>query len=632
MRGEGRTRAYSEEALSEIRARTDIVEVVSGYVQLKQSGNTYKGLCPFHTEKTPSFTVSREKQLFYCFGCGAGGDVFSFVMKIENMGFRDAARMLAERAGVALVEDESPQAKAVREKRRRLYDCMETACRYYQSVFANSKEAQKARSYVKQRGLSEDTVKRFRLGYAPNAWDSTLLALQSKGFSHEELVSAGLIISSKSGKGYYDRFRGRVMFPITDVSGKVIGFGGRVLDGSEPKYLNSPETQLFLKGRTVYGLAVAKDSIRRKSKAVSVEGYTDAIMCHHFGFTNVVATLGTALTIEQAETVSRYASEVIIAYDADSAGEAATLRGMDILQQVGASVKVAVLPVGEDPDSILRKHGREAWAKVLEDAKPLIDYKLYLIVSRTDIFKLDERVRAAKEAARVLAGVESDIERMEYAEKAARMLNVSYDAMLGDINRLAKRSTSRRARSQGREAQDRFEVRRYTSFKDDIAKSNEVSRVLKAERLLLRLMAENKRVFEMAREKLNLDELSDERHIALARAIQASQDVHNESAGSGSSASERIMELIDDREALEYAAGILIGEEQKLPDDLTKAADDCIKVILKYKLAVRIRQIEKELASLSDTGEMQKSRELLQELGYLKKRISEELEPFRGTI
>jgi DNA primase len=330
--------------------------------------------------------------------------------------------------------------------------------------------------------------------------------------------------------------------------------------------------------------------------------------------------------------VSRYASEVIIAYDADSAGEAATLRGMDILQQVGASVKVAVLPVGEDPDSILRKHGREAWAKVLEDAKPLIDYKLYLIVSRTDIFKLDERVRAAKEAARVLAGVESDIERMEYAEKAARMLNVSYDAMLGDINRLAKRSTSRRARSQGREAQDRFEVRRYTSFKDDIAKSNEVSRVLKAERLLLRLMAENKRVFEMAREKLNLDELSDERHIALARAIQASQDVHNESAGSGSSASERIMELIDDREALEYAAGILIGEEQKLPDDLTKAADDCIKVILKYKLAVRIRQIEKELASLSDTGEMQKSRELLQELGYLKKRISEELEPFRGTI
>ena len=215
---------------------------------------------------------------------------------------------------------------------------------------------------------------------------------------------------------------------------------------------------------------------------------------------------------------------------------------------------------------------------MLEDAKPLIDYKLYLIVSRTDIFKLDERVRAAKEAARVLAGVESDIERMEYAEKAARMLNVSYDAMLGDINRLAKRLTSRRARSQGREAQDRFEVRRYTSFKDDIAKSNEVSRVLKAERLLLRLMAENKRVFEMAREKLNLDELSDERHIALARAIQASQDVHNESAGSGSSASERIMELIDDREALEYAAGILIGEDEKLPDDLTKAADECIRL------------------------------------------------------
>lgn len=631
MRGQGQGRIYSEEALNEIRARTDIVEVVSGYVLLKQAGNTYKGLCPFHSEKTPSFTVSADKQLFYCFGCGAGGDVFSFVMKIENMNFGDAARMLAERVGVPLFRDESPEAKAAREKRRRLYDCMEAACQHYQAVFANSQEAREARDYVKRRGLSEDTVKCFRLGYAPKAWDNVLKTLTGSGFLHEELVSAGLIIPSKSGKGHYDRFRGRLMFPITDISGRIIGFGGRVLDDSEPKYLNSPETALFRKGKTVYGLALAKNSIRCESRAVIVEGYTDAITCHQFGFTNVVATLGTALTKEQAEIVSRYAPQVIIAYDADAAGGAATLRGMEILAGVGAGVKVAVLPPGEDPDSMLRKHGKQALAQALEEARPLTAYKLYLIASQTDTSKLDQRVKAAKEAARVLANVESAVERVEYAEKAAEMLGVSREAMLGDIDRLVKATGSRRVRSRGREAQDRFEASRYTNFKDDIARSGEAAQVLKAERLLLRLMSESRAVLETVSARLNWAELSDERHRALAQAIQVSSDMHPEGAGQGSSTSRRAIELIDDGEILEYAAGILIGEDEKLPDDLKKATEDCINVILEYRLADRIREIEKELMSLSHTGEMQKSRELLRELGRLKKRISEELQPFRGT-
>jgi DNA primase len=631
MRGQGQGRIYSEEALNEIRARTDIVEVVSGYVLLKQSGNTYKGLCPFHAEKTPSFTVSAEKQLFYCFGCGAGGDVFSFVMKIENMNFGDAAKMLAERVGVALFQDESPEVKAAREKRRRLHDCMEAACVHYQAVFANSQEAREARDYVKRRGLSEDTVKCFRLGYAPRAWDSVLKTLTSSGLLREELVSAGLIIPSKSGKGHYDRFRGRLMFPITDISGRVIGFGGRVLDDSEPKYLNSPETALFRKGKTVYGLALAKKSIRNESRAVIVEGYTDAIMCHQFGFTNVVATLGTALTKEQAEAVARYSPQVIIAYDADAAGGAATLRGMEILQGVGAGVKVAILPAGEDPDSMLRKHGKEALAQALEDAKPLTAYKLHLIASQTDTSRLDQRVKAAKEAARVLANVESAVERVEYAEKAAEMLDVSREAMLGDIDRLVKAPGLRRVKSRSREGQDRFKVSRDTSFKDDIARSGEVVQVLKAERLLLRLMSESRAVLEMAAERLKWAELSDERHRVLAQAIQTSSGTHPECAGRGSSPSRRAIELIDNGEILEYTAGILIGEDEKLPDDLKKAAEDCINVILEYKLVDRIREIEKELMSLSCTGEMQKSRELLAELGCLKKRISEELQPFRGT-
>lgn len=632
MRGQSDGRIYNEEALNEIRARTDIVEVVSGYVLLKQAGNTYKGLCPFHTEKTPSFTVSAEKQLFYCFGCGAGGDVFSFVMKIENMNFGDAARMLAERVGVTLFQDESPQARAAREKRRRLYDCMEAACRHFETVFAKSSDAKEARDYVKRRGISHDTARCFRLGYAPREWDSVLKTLTGSGFLREELVSAGLIIPSKSGKGHYDRFRGRLMFPITDISGRVIGFGGRVLDDSEPKYLNSPETALFRKGKTVYGLALAKNSIRCESKAVIVEGYMDAIMCHQFGFTNVTATLGTALAKEQAETVSRYAPQVIIAYDADAAGGAATLRGMEILAGVGAGVRVAVLPQGEDPDSMLRKSGREAFAKVLEDAKPLTAYKLYLIASKTDTSKLDERVKAAKEAAQVLANVESAVERTEYAKKAAKMLGVSEEAMQRDIDRSVKVPGSRRVTRRDPEAQDRFDASRYTSFKDDIARSGEVVQVLKAERLLLRLMWESKEIFEIAAKRLNWAEFSDERHRKLAQAIEASKDAYPKGIEKGNLTPRQVIGLMNNGEILEYASGILIGEDEKLPDNLKKAADDCINVILEYNLVDRIREIEKELMSLSCRGEMQKSRELLAELGCLKKRISEELQPFRGTL
>ncbi len=632
MRGQGQGRIYNEEALSEVRARTDIVEVISDYVPLKQAGNTYKGLCPFHREKTPSFTISADKQLFHCFGCGAGGDVFSFVMKIENMNFGDAVRVLAERVGVALFQDESPQAKAAREKRRRLYDCMDAVCSYYETVFAGSRDAAEARDYVKRRGLSDDTVRRFRIGYAPEAWDSVLKTLTAGGFLREELVSAGLIIPSKSGKGHYDRFRGRLMFPITDSSGRIIGFGGRVLDDSEPKYLNSPETPLFKKGKSVYGLDLAKNSIRNKSRAIIVEGYMDTIMCYQFGFTNVVASLGTALTKEQAEIVSRYAPQVIIAYDADAAGGAATLRGMEVLADVRADVRVAILPTGEDPDSMLRKNGKDAFAQTLEDAKPLIAYKLYLVTSQTDTTKLDQRVKAAKEVAQVLANVESAVERVEYAEKAAKTLGVSEEAMRGDINRLVRGQGSRRVRNQGPRPQDRFKGSRYTSFKDDIARSGGLVQVLEAEKLLIRLMWESKEVFEIAAKRLKWADFCEERHRKLVLAIQASLETRPESIEKSSLVPARVIELIDDEDILKYASGILIGQDDKLPENLNKAAEDCINVILEHNLGERIREIEKELESLSCTGEMQKSRELLAELGRLKKRIQEELQPFRGTL
>ena len=634
MRGHGKRRIYSEEALNEIRARANIVEVISDYTSLKQAGNSYKGLCPFHNEKTPSFTVSTEKQLFYCFGCGAGGDIFNFVMKIEKIKFRDAVKMLAERVGVTLPESESPEAREARKKLGRLYDCMEAACRYYETVFAKNPNAAEARNYISQRGLSDDAVRCFRLGYALKSWDGILKTLIESGFSTEELLSAGLILPSKSGKGYYDRFRGRLMFPITDVAGRVIGFGGRVLDNSEPKYLNSPETALFQKGKIIYGLALARNAIRNKSRAVIVEGYTDTITCHQFGFENVVATLGTALTKSQAKAISRYTSQVIMAYDADTAGNAATLRGMEVLKNEGADVKIGVLPIGEDPDSVLRKQGKEAFTKILEDAKQLIDYKLHLIISQVDTSDLDQKVKAAKEVAQILAGVGSAVERGEYAEKTARLLKISVEAMLEDINSLISVQGSRKAGSRRFQVRDRFGVSRNTSFKDDIAKScgSGTAQVLKAERLLLRIMIDNKEIFETVEKKLKWDEFSDKRHKKLARAIQTGLDVFSEDTGKNSLTPAEVISFIDDRETLEYAAGVFIGEGEELPENLKKAADDCINVILEHNLVGRIREIEKELMSLSGTGKMQKSRELLAEFGYLKKRISEEFRPFRGIL
>ncbi|MGE5587339.1 MAG: DNA primase [Clostridia bacterium] len=641
-------RGYSDDVLNELRAKSDIVEVISGYVALKQAGRTYKGLCPFHTEKTPSFVVSPEKQLFHCFGCGAGGDVFSFVMKAENLGFAEAVRLLADRAGVVIDEGTQGTAEA-RERQRAVYEANEAACEYFEHVLSKSPEAENARAYLKRRGLVDEIVAQFRLGYALPSWDALLRALAKRKIARETLLEAGLVVPGKDPGSCYDRFRARLMFPICDPSGRVIGFGGRVHDDSVPKYLNSPETALFKKGRNLYGLHLAKDSIRRESAAVVVEGYMDAIAAHQHGFGNVVASLGTALTEEQARVLRRYAPAVVIAYDADAAGATATVRGMEILADAGLAVRVASLPEGEDPDATLRRGGAEALARVLADAKPLIDYKLHLAISSSDLGTVEGRVRGAREAARVIATIGSAVERSEYTRKAASELEIDPEALSRDVEALVRAGGVRPGRrgsgwrngaagTAGRQGApvmpgpgDRIAGSRHTKSEDDIARSGEMMKVLEAEKILLRLMAESSTVRATVISEVGVDGFHDARHREIARILAArAADADAEGDQDLAAESSKVVGALDDEETRRYASGILLGQAGEEQGDPAKMARDCLAVLRERSLRERIREIERELASLGDAGEKERSRDLLAELGSLRGRLSREFQPFSG--
>lgn len=344
-----------DETVEEVRSASDIIDVVGGYVALKKRGSNYFGLCPFHSENTPSFSVNPELSIYKCFGCGAGGDVFNFVMQIEGTAFPEAVRMLAERAGIEIPEDEADQERA--EEKESVYNALRFAARFFYNSLTQSDSGKHALRYLKGRGFTKKTIKSFGLGYAPDAWDGLIKSAKEHHISDEHLEEAGLIIRRKDGSGHYDRFRGRVMFPILSHVGKVLGFGGRILEGdpSQPKYINSPETNVYNKSRVLYGLFQAKHGIRNKEEALLVEGYTDVISLHQAGIENAVASSGTSLAREQVKLLSRYARRIVLLFDADAAGAGAALRGIDIILEEGLSVYAVELPPGEDPDSFARK-------------------------------------------------------------------------------------------------------------------------------------------------------------------------------------------------------------------------------------------------------------------------------------
>jgi DNA primase len=425
--------AIPERFLDEVIARTDIVDLVSESVRLTKKGSSYWGCCPFHSEKTPSFHVVPDRQIYKCFGCGKGGGAINFVMELENLSFREAVGVLAKRVGMELPEEGGVSADA-RARREKILEINRQAARvYYQWLYAP--EGAGGLAYLQRRGLSRATLTNFGLGFAPNSWDALIQALGKQGYDKRDLLEAGLAVSNRDGR-IYDRFRNRVMFPIIDVRGSVIGFGGRVMDDSTPKYLNSSDTPVYHKSRNLFALNVAKKS--KAGRVILTEGYMDTISLHQAGFDSAVASLGTALTEEHGQLLSRYFKEAVIAYDGDGAGVAAAQRAIPILEKAGMKVRVLRVTGAKDPDEFIKAHGRDAFAKLLDRSENQVDYRLAQIQKKYDLSDDQQRVSFLQEAAQLVSTLHSAVEREIYGGHAAQTAGITPEAMAQEVNRALK--------------------------------------------------------------------------------------------------------------------------------------------------------------------------------------------------
>lgn len=425
------------EIIEEIRSRHDLVEVVSSYIELKKTGRNYVGFCPFHSEKSPSFTVSPEKQVYYCFGCQNGGNLFTFIMQIEDCSFPEAVRFLAEKAGINIdAASAAPVSRKEGLEREALLKMHSFARQYFEDALWNTPRGKKVLDYLFKRGLAEGTIRDFQLGYAVNSWQGLTGRLQKKGFDLQLSARCGLTGKNNEGR-YYDYFRERLIFPIWDSRGRVIAFGGRILRQGEPKYLNSPESPLFSKGRNLYGLHLALPHIRREKYALLVEGYMDVILLHQHGIKEALAPLGTSLTEKQVALLRGRLDKIILAFDADTGGEIAALRGIELLKNEGCRVMVACLPEGQDPADFVRKHGGNVFrSEVLEKARSILEYRLYIIKKKHDLQKEEGRVEYWRESRKILADVLEIPEREQYLKKIAKEIDLSLEVLRGDLEKI----------------------------------------------------------------------------------------------------------------------------------------------------------------------------------------------------
>lgn len=427
--------AIPEAFLQELVERNDIVDVVGSYVRLtKRSGSNQFGLCPFHSEKTPSFSVSPDKQIYHCFGCGKGGGVINFIMEIESLTFPEAVEFLAKRVGMAMPEQEdNREAK----KRRRMLELNRDAAKFFYSCLSGPNGGP-ALDYMAKREITPATAKRFGLGYAPDTWDSLIKAMKELGYSEYELFDAGLVRKGKNG-GHYDTFRSRLMFPVIDVRGDVIGFSGRILGEGEPKYMNSPETLVFNKSRNLFALNLAKKS--KSGHIILAEGNIDVVMMHQAGFDSAVASLGTSLTPEQARLISHYTKEVIIAYDSDGAGKKAAQRAIGLLDKLDVKVKVLSMSGAKDPDEYIKTKGADAFRNLLDKSENHIDYRLQTVTDKYDLSVDEQKVAFLKEASDMVARLPGSVERQVYAIRIAGMAGVSNDVVVQEVERRRKKLT-----------------------------------------------------------------------------------------------------------------------------------------------------------------------------------------------
>lgn len=492
---------YSDDIIEEVRMRNDIVDVISGYVKLQRKGSSYFGLCPFHNEKSPSFSVSPSKQMYYCFGCGAGGNIFTFIQEYENYTFPEAVKMLADRAGIRLPEqEESAENRKKRDLRTAVMEVQKMAAKYYYYLL-HTEQGAHAMKYLKDRGLSDETIRKFGLGYAGQYSDSLSRYLKKKGVSDALLKESGLIqISEKN--GMYDKFWNRVMFPIMDVNNKVIGFGGRVMGDAKPKYLNSPETLIFDKSRNLYGLNVARTS--RKKNFLVCEGYMDVISMHQAGFTNAVASLGTALTSQHASILRRYTQEVILTYDSDEAGVRAALRAIPILKEAGVTTRVLHMDPYKDPDEFIKALGPEEFQQRIDQAENSFLFEISILQRSYDMKDPEGKTKFFQETARKIADFEQEIERENYIEAVAEKYQISFDGLRKMVLSCLVQGVPARKQT----------IRPKTDFSRE-----KDTGILKSQRLLLTWLAEYPKLYSQISSYITPEDFSDELYRSVAQML-----------------------------------------------------------------------------------------------------------------
>ncbi|MDF2502906.1 DNA primase [Clostridium sp.] len=584
-----------EDVIEKIKYENDIVDVISEKVNLKRTGRNYMGLCPFHNEKSPSFSVSVDKQIYKCFGCGEAGNVITFVMKTRNLSFIDSVKVLAERIHMDLdyLEKGNSEKKDANDK---LLKLNVEAARFF---FYNLNSNKKAKSYFTGRGIAESTIRSFGLGYALDDWHGIVNFLKKKGYSDLDLINAGLIIKNEKGNKY-DRFRNRVIFPVFDYKGKVIGFGGRVLDDSKPKYLNSPETALFKKGINLYGLnfALKKDN---KRTFIIVEGYMDCITLHQYGITNVVASLGTALTVSQAKLLKRYADNIIISYDADTAGQTATLRGLKILRDVGLIVKVLKVPEGKDPDEFVRNNGKEAFEELIKNAMPLIDYRIKRAGDNINFNNNEEIPIYIKRIADILIDLDP-IEKDVYIKRVSENTDIKEQAIYDLLSEEMQKNTNH---LQTVNNMDKYGQKLYLE-----------PAYIKAERLLLKLMTDNKEIYEYITNKVECNDLNMESHKKIFNLLIENKDLDVEDR-------KKIIETKCD-DAKSSSEWINICEE-KFNDthcDVKNLINDYIVNMKKFKLEESKKEIMKKIKYYEAKGMLEESLQMVKELNVIQGEIN----------
>ncbi len=590
-------RFIPDELIDRIREGADIVSVISEHLSLKKTGQNYTGLCPFHSEKTPSFIVSPAKQIFHCFGCGAGGNVFHFLMKYENLTFPQAVRSLSERAGIKIPEVNKRDEK-IEDAKEPLYKANELAMEFFSRNLAEAKEGEKARQYLEKRGIERKAIQEFNIGYSLPQWDASYRHLRQKGIETAALEKAGLIIRKDSGDGFYDRFRDRLIFPIFDLKKRVIGFGGRVLDSSLPKYINSPESPIYIKGENLYCLEKARQEIGKRGYLLIVEGYLDAIMTYQKGIKNVSATLGTALTPGHLRLIKRFTSNIVLAFDPDSAGKKAAIRSASLFIENGMKAKVASLSEGTDPDTFLREKGVDAFVDKLKNSEKLLDFVIIETKGKEALNAIDEKIRVVDEVLPLISRLPNKIERNAYIRRLAEELQLDEKDIFAELEN--------RAQKKGYKLEDKKQ-----SLKTGTAHSGIQRRMghsgAKAEEMLIHLMLNDESIAKRVKDHLSPDDFKEpllKRLTGIIYNVIESGKEFNTVFKTEDAEMASLFSALSMRE-LDY-------------DDREQSFYDCVQKIKGAGIKEKMKNLQEKLRTAEKNGDKDSSRRILEEIKLLK--------------